>query len=52
MDATSLAKLVTVLCLIVIFVAAVLVTPRIWHSHEIPKRSEDPEKPGRTGSSG
>ena len=52
MDATGIAKLITLLCLVVLFVAAVLVTPRIWHSNEGPKRPEAEKKSGRTGSSG
>jgi hypothetical protein len=47
MDATGIAKLITLACLVVIFIGAVLITPRIWHSNE------EPDVPGaekkRTG---
>ena len=33
MDAAGMAKLVTLLVLIGLFVAAVLITPRIWHAN-------------------
>ena len=51
MDATGIAKLVTLLCLVVVFIAAVLITPRIWHSNERPKPAEAEKKPG-SGSAG
>lgn len=34
MDATGFAKVITLLCLVAVFIAAVLVTPRIWHANE------------------
>ncbi len=52
MDVTGIAKLITLFCLVVLFIAAVLVTPRIWHSNE-PKPSEaEKKKLERAGSSG
>ena len=52
MDATGIAKLITLFCLLVLFIAAILITPRIWHSNEGPKPLEAEKKSGRTGSSG
>ena len=34
MDAAGIGKLITLLVLVGMFIAAVLVTPRIWHSNE------------------
>jgi len=34
MDAAGLGKLITVLCLVAVFIAAVLITPRIWHAND------------------
>ena len=45
---TTVAKLITLLCLVALFIAAVLVTPRIWHSNERPKGVET--KPGEGSS--
>ena len=40
MDAAGLAKLITVLCLVAVFIAAVLITPRIWHINDRVKGAE------------
>ena len=40
MDAAGLAKLITLLCLVAIFIAAVLITPRIWHANDGAKGAE------------
>ncbi len=34
MDATGIAKVIALLCLVALFIAAVLVTPRIWASNQ------------------
>ena len=39
MDAAGIAKLITLLVLVGMFIAAVLVTPRIWHSNEPGERT-------------
>ena len=48
MDAPSFAKLVTLCCLVALFIAAVLVTPRLWHSNE---RAKDVKTKRGEGSS-
>ena len=40
MDAAGLAKLITLLCLVAVFIAAVLITPRIWHANDGAKGAE------------
>ena len=52
MDATGIAKLITVLCLVALFVAAVLITPRIWHSNERPQPSEEEKGSAGRGDRG
>jgi len=49
MDATGMAKLVTLLVLIGVFVAAVLITPRIWHAKVT--RAAEPVKGQDTAAS-
>lgn len=49
MDGATIAKLIVLLCLAALFVAAVLVTPRIWHSNEpgdLRGTAKDPEREG------
>ncbi len=41
MDGATVAKLVTLLVLLAMFVGAVLITPRIWHTN-------DPEQQKKT----
>ncbi len=48
MDAAGLAKLITVLCLVAVFIAAVLITPRIWHVNDGAKGAE--KKRGNSSS--
>ena len=38
MDAAGLAKLITLLCLVAVFIAAVLITARIWHANDGAKK--------------
>ena len=45
MDAAGLAKLITLLCLAAIFIAAVLITPRIWHANDGAKGAEKKRGP-------
>jgi uncharacterized membrane protein YhaH (DUF805 family) len=40
MDAAGLVKLITALCLVAVFIAAVLITPRIWHANDRAKGAE------------
>ena len=44
MDAAGIAKLITLLVLVGMFIAAVLVTPRIWHSNEPGEKTAEGEK--------
>ena len=48
MDAAGLAKLITLLCLVAIFIAAVLITPRIWHANDRVKEAQ--KKRGNSSS--
>jgi len=44
MDATGIAKLIALLCLVALFIAAVLVTPRIWGSNQGVKEADQGTK--------
>jgi hypothetical protein len=49
MDVTTLAKLITLVILIALFVGAVIVTPRIWHVNDAEQQKRTSEAGRRMG---
>jgi p-aminobenzoyl-glutamate transporter AbgT len=43
MDVTMIAKLVTLLILVALFVGAVIITPRIWHVNDAEQQKRTSE---------
>ncbi len=49
MDVTTLAKLITLVILVALFVGAVIVTPRLWHVNDAEQQKRTSEAGRRMG---
>lgn len=49
MDVTVIAKLITLLILVAMFVGAVIITPRIWHVNDAEQQKRTSEAGRRMG---